>query len=253
MGINMYPEKQKELELIVDNEKELYFFNFDTSLYWELRKGYILPPDAIIKVIALLHGVDLYGLKPDYTPCATPHYTLPTGTGYRAVAFGQDVILQEVENIKWRGSHYLRFITNYENKAHVLRGANFLTGGDSNYYGLSGQIDGSSYEYSSAAGAEVEVHKIDLGQIYSARRIGALIQAYISAANTSNYVKLEYSTDDVTYTEWWNSGALSNTAYEQKFPSALENVDVRYIRCLVNSGTTTETIYVKIFWIPVWV
>ena len=246
MGINVYPYSETILEYLAD-EHELYHF-YNNSDWLQIRGDYLLPPDVKIQLLGLQCGSGICGLNDSFDVDYRTYINLNSSEH----AAGFNILLKDIKNIKIvTGYALLRFITKFQNKTHVKHGASFVTGGDIGYRGLSGWVD--KYEYSSAAGAEVEVHKIDLGQIYTARRIGALITAWMSAANTSNYVKLEYSTDDTTYTEWWNSGALSNTSSKQKFPPALENVDVRYIRCIVHSGTETETIYVRVYWIPVWV
>ena len=135
----------------------------------------------------------------------------------------------------------------YENKA-LKFGTNVIGGPNC----IRGQIAGPyAYDsYSSAAGSETEVSRIDLGKDFDLRKLALRLHGYISAAATGSFIKVYTSEDGVTYTQIWSSGDLPTS--ETEWYPIVENIKARYIRITVNSAVTTSTVYVKVYPIFAW-
>ena len=135
-----------------------------------------------------------------------------------------------------------------EDKALLERGASIVTGND-----LHVRRDGlGGVKYESADGTEVEIVKVDLGSVYTAKAMGIMLGGYISPVPVGSFIRLYYSTDDVTYTLWFDTGDLPGS-FTQYYPPLLTNVDVRYVKVTVNSVSTGNTAYAYIGKLFVWV
>jgi len=135
------------------------------------------------------------------------------------------------------------------NRAMQYRGATRTLGG---WYWIRARWGEGYYDsYSSAAGAETDIAKADLGVVYDISKLSIRIKAYIDVAAAGSFVKGYYSTDDVTYTEWFSTGDLptSWTTYHY----SVANVTARYIKLTINSAVTTSTAYCRVFKLFAWV
>jgi hypothetical protein len=127
---------------------------------------------------------------------------------------------------------------------------NRLVGGNACGYS---QFDLVVYDsYSTAAGTEQVVAKWDYGSVKNIRKFYNKIKYYISAANSNSHVAVQYSTDDATYNTIWETYNLPTS--ETELDVVKENFQARYIRFTLNSGSTSQTAYLKIYpnltWVP---
>jgi hypothetical protein len=103
----------------------------------------------------------------------------------------------------------------------------------------------TSVQYSTIETVDTEVWKQDLGAIFAIIRIAYKFGTWVSGGVGSRS-KLQYSTDDSTWTDIIN--IASDYAAENIFQDAVEyaSVDMRYLR-VVLQATADNTKYVKIY------
>jgi hypothetical protein len=139
---------------------------------------------------------------------------------------------------------------NMYHEKYKFKDFNVLVGGGAC---RSSKFDVSFYDsYSTPAGSEVVVAKWDYGAVYNIRKFYNKIRYYISATNSNSHVAVQYSTDNATYYTIWEAYNLPTS--ETELNVVKENFQARYIRFTLNSGSTSQTAYLKIFpnltWVP---
>jgi hypothetical protein len=139
---------------------------------------------------------------------------------------------------------YLRIISSRKNLsrfASVITGGTYVIGPQLTYYD----------NYSDASATLVEKARIDFGSAKNITKFANRVKYYISASATGNLVRCEVSADGTTWTTLWQDNAPPTI--ETEYYYIFNNLtNVRYVRWLVNSGTTTSTIYLKIYPLFAW-
>jgi hypothetical protein len=139
---------------------------------------------------------------------------------------------------------------NIYHEKYKIKSFNRLVGGS--VCGFT-RFDIATYDgYNTSAGSGVVVAKWDYGSVVNIRKFYNKIKYYISAANANSFVSIDYSTDDATYYNIWNTSNLPTS--ETETDVVKENFQARYIRFMLSSGSTSQTAYLKIYpnltWVP---
>jgi len=105
-------------------------------------------------------------------------------------------------------------------------------------------------EFTSNAGAEVEVLRMDLGAEYDAEIVGGRLKAFIDVAQVGSFVKVYISPETIAWEEVEDTGDLPVVGATEEVKTICWraiNRTVRYISWRVNSANVARTATLRLF------
>jgi len=135
----------------------------------------------------------------------------------------------------------------HENYGNGVFGATVDVGG---VKCISNDLSGKD-TYTSSAGTETEVSRVDLGAIYTIAHMHMRVRHFIDVATAGSFAKCYISEDGTTWTEIYDSGDLPTTEADTYIDK--DNQKFRYVRWTVNSASTAATVTLRVYPYFFWV